>query len=224
MLTQLCHNWNYFYPFWLWFGCDWLWLAEEFLQNWRWLHFAWLPLVFFAKQRVPSLPNIITVGFWSLKGIFSLWDLAPFTVEETGSFVAWKVNTFFVWACWSIHIYTKILNWFLRPLKNNNPSANLQERRIDLLFQGSIAHLTRWRAVRTLIVASVERLKNPFVHAKYIQTPCNWTIHAPNRLNNAIVIPRKRSECTTHRNCSQLVHTCLQRNIGSWRDAEFRDG
>ena len=43
-------------------------------------------------------------------------------------------------------------------------------------------------------------------------------------IKSAIVIPTIRGECVTHRNCSQLFHTCLQHNIGSCRYGEFRDG
>ena len=46
----------------------------------------------------------------------------------------------------------------------------------------------------------------------------------PNENNSAFVIRTIKGECTTLCNCSQLIHTCLQRNIGSCRDGEFHDG
>ena len=80
------------------------------------------------------------------------------------------------------------------------------------------------RALRTLIVASAERLKSLFVQAKFTQTLGIGTIHVPNENISAIVITTIRGECTTHCNCSRLFHTSLQRNIGSCRNGEFRDG
>ena len=129
-----------------------------------------------------------------------------FTVVEAGSFVRWKVDTLFVWACWIIHISKNILTWFLRLFKNINPLTKLQEIWYCWFFRGTIAHLTRWRALGTLIVASVKWLKSLFVHAKYIRTLCIRTTRVPNKFNNAIVILRIRRDCTTLRNCSQLFH------------------
>ena len=76
--------------------------------------------------------------------------------------------------------------------------------------------------MKTLIVASFKALESPFVHAKYVSTHCIRTIHVPNIVNYAFVILRIKSEL--HRNCSQLFHTCLQRNIGCCRGGELRDG
>ena len=62
-----------------------------------------------------------------------------------------------------------------------------------------------------------------FVNAKFTRTLCIWTINVPNENNSAIVIPTIRGECATHRNCSQLFHTCLQRKICYCKDGEFGD-
>ena len=40
----------------------------------------------------------------------------------------------------------------------------------------------------------------------------------------AIAIPTIIGECSTHRKCSQIFHTCLQANIGSCGDGDFHDG
>ena len=93
-----------------------------------------------------------------------------------------------------------------------------------LVFKENIAHLKHGPALKTLMVASVERLKSLFVHAKYTQARCFRTMHVPIKFNNAFVIPRITRECTAHRNCSDLFHTCLQRNIGSCTGGKFRDG
>ena len=77
--------------------------------------------------------------------------------------------------------------------------------------------------MRTLIIISAKRLKSPYVKANFTRTPCIWTTHVPYDDNSAIVIPTIRGEIVTHRNCSQFFHFCLQRNIGSCRDREFRD-
>ena len=49
-------------------------------------------------------------------------------------------------------------------------------------------------------------------------------VHNPSKVSFAIVIPTNWVGCVTHRNCSQLFYTCLQRNIGSCRGVEFQDG
>ena len=102
--------------------------------------------------------------------------------------------------------------------------TKLQEKQICLFFKGSSAHLTRGRALRTLIVASFKRLENVFVHAKYIRTPCIRTMHVNTKFSNAFVTPTTRGKCTTQRISSQFLHTCLQRKIGSCRGGELCDG
>ena len=97
-----------------------------------------------------------------------------------------------------------------------------QERGIWLILERNIAHLAHRRALRTLIIASAERLKSVFVKANFTRTLCIGTRHVPIENNGAIVLPTIRGECATHRNCSQLFHTCLQRNIGC-RDGKFCD-
>ena len=87
-----------------------------------------------------------------------------------------------------------------------------------------MAHLAHRRALRALTIASPESSKSLFVQLKFTRTFCIWTIHVPNEVNSAIVIPTIKVECATHRNCSQLFHTCLQRKIGSCRLDEIGDG
>ena len=105
-----------------------------------------------------------------------------------------------------------------------NPSAKLQEKRICLFFRENIAHLTHGLALGPWIVASAEKYKSVFVHAKYILTHCYPTIHVLKKFTNAFVIPTIRGESATHHKCSQFFHNSLQRNIGSCRGGEFGDG
>ena len=93
-----------------------------------------------------------------------------------------------------------------------------------MIFRRNFAHLAYRRALRTLIIASAERLKSLFVQAKFTRTLCIWTIHVHIENNTDIVIPTIRGAGATRRYCSHLSHTCLQRNIGSCREGEFRDG
>ena len=74
-------------------------------------------------------------------------------------------------------------------------------------------HLAHRHALRSLIIASAERLESLFVQAKLTRFLCIWTIHVHNENKSAIVIPTIRGEGATHFNCFQLFHTCLQRNI-----------
>ena len=92
-----------------------------------------------------------------------------------------------------------------------------------LLFKEKVALLTGGRALRTLIVASAERLISLFVHARYTRAHCIRTIHVPNKLYNAFVISTNRAESATHCVCSQIFHACFQRNFGSCGGGEFPD-
>ena len=93
-----------------------------------------------------------------------------------------------------------------------------------MIFKKNIAHLTHRRALRALIIASAERLKSLFEHAKFTRTLHFWTIHVRNENNRTIVLPTIKGECGTHCNSSELFHIRLQRDICSCRDGEFRDG
>ena len=88
-------------------------------------------------------------------------------------------------------------------------------------LQNKFARLAHRRALRTLVIASAERLKNLFVQAKFAGTLCNRTKHVPKEINSAFVIPTIRGECATHRDCYQLFHTCFQRNMGYCNDGDF---
>ena len=79
----------------------------------------------------------------------------------------------------TIDISNNILNCFGTPFKNVNPCSKRQQKGICLIFKKNIAHLTHRRTLRTLIITSAERLKSLFVQAKFTQTLCIWTIHAP---------------------------------------------
>ena len=105
-----------------------------------------------------------------------------------------------------------------------NPSTERHEKGICLIFEMNTAHLVHRRALWALIFASAERLKSLFVQAKFTRTLFTWKIHVPNENNSANVLPTMKSECSTHRNRSQLFHSCLQRNIGSCTDEDFCDG
>ena len=120
----------------------------------------------------------------------------------------------------TIHVSNNILNWFWSLFKNVNPYTKRQEKRNCLIFKTNIAHLTHRRALRALIIASVERLKSLFVQAKFTQTLCIWTIHVSNENNSAIVIPT--ISYFTHCSCSQKCYTCKQQKIYSCRDDWFR--
>ena len=60
--------------FWLWFGCAWLWLAEELFQKWRWLLFIVLATWFPCKAISTSTTNQHNSRVWSLGGICKLWE------------------------------------------------------------------------------------------------------------------------------------------------------
>ena len=100
------------------------------------------------------------------------------------------------------------LELILDSLQKCKPLHQTTKKGVYLIFKRNIAHLTNRRALRTLIIASAERLKCLFVQAKFSQTLCIWTIHLSNENNSAIVIPTIRGGCTTHCSCSQKSYTC----------------
>ena len=107
-----------------------------------------------------------------------------------------------------------------------NPLAQRQEKGICLISKVNYAYLEHRRSSRALIIASDERLKSFLCKQSSPEHFVCGQYTSPLIIDNisAIVIPTIRGECTTHRNCSQLFHSCLQRNISSCRDDEFRDG
>ena len=123
----------------------------------------------------------------------------------------------------TIDIPSNILNWFWTLFKNVNPLPKRTAKGTCLIFKRYIAHLAHRRSLRTLIIVSARRLKSLFLHEKFTRTLCIRTIQVPNEISSAIVITTIRGACTTHRNCSHLFHTCLQRIISSYRGGEFRD-
>ena len=217
--TSLFHIWTHFNLFWFRFGCAWLWLAEKFLQKWRWLFVVATRLSCKTMCTVPTKQHncrflVLKRKIQNMAAVFAL-----FTVVEISRFIGWNVNTLFISICGTIHISNNILKWFWVLFKNVNPRTKRQEKRISLIFKRNIAHLTHRRALRALIIASAERLKSFFVQAKSTWTLCIWTIHVPNENNSAIVIP---TISATHCNCSQKCHTCKQQKIDSGRDVWFR--
>ena len=88
----------------------------------------------------------------------------------------------------TIHFYNDILNWFWILFKSVNPRTKRQETGFCLIFKRNIPHLAHRCALRALIIASAERLKNPFVQAQFTQALCIWTIHVPYENKSAIVI------------------------------------
>ena len=103
---RLFHIWTQFNLFWLKFGCAWLWLAEKFLQKKRWFFFS----VFATRVSYRTMGTVTAkqhnCQFLLLKRNIQnvAARFALFTVVETGRFIGWNVNTFFISTCWTKHI------------------------------------------------------------------------------------------------------------------------
>ena len=108
-------------------------------------------------------------------------------IIKTRVFVGWKVNTYFVWTYWTIHISNFISYWFFGLLRNIDPQVKLQEKRFSSFFKEKNALLTHGLALRTLIVAFVEKLKSLLLQAKYTRTLCIRTIQNPNKFISLVV-------------------------------------
>ena len=147
---------------------------------------------------------------------------ALYTTVETGNFWWLKGKHTFRLGMWDNTNLQQHLQLIFCLFKNEHVLTN-QKKRICLFFQGNIAQLKHCFAIKTLLVASAEWLKSLFVHAMYFRTHCIRTNPCPNKPKIAIVIATIGDECTTHRKCSQLFATHLQRNISSCRGGEFRE-
>ena len=66
----------------------------------------------------------------------------------------------------TIHIFNSLLNWFWTLFKNVYPLTKRQEKGICWIFERNLAHLAHRLALRTLIIASAERLKSLFMRQR----------------------------------------------------------
>ena len=74
------------------------------------------------------------------------------------------------------------------------------------------------------MITSAESLNNLFVHAKFSGTHFVRTKHVPNKIFIAFLKPIIRFGCATHRDFSQMFHTCFQRMIDSCGSGEVNGG
>ena len=100
---RLFHIWTRFDLFWFKFGCAWLWLAEKFLQKWRW--FLVIATRLSGKAMCTVTNKQHKCRFLVLKRSIQnvTAGFAFFTVVETSCFIGWNVNTLFISTCWTIH-------------------------------------------------------------------------------------------------------------------------
>ena len=93
------------------FGFAWNWLAENFLQKWRWLFFFVVATRLSCKKMCTVTAKQQNCRFLVLKRNIQnvIAGFALFTVVETSHFIGWNVNTFFVFTCWTIHISNSLL-------------------------------------------------------------------------------------------------------------------
>ena len=100
----LVHTWTWFVIVWFTFGCACLWLAEEFLQKWRWLLVIVTRLS--CKAMCSNTAKQHNYRFLVLKRNIQNMaaGFALFTVVETNRFIGWEINKLFISTCWTIHI------------------------------------------------------------------------------------------------------------------------
>ena len=111
----------------------------------------------------------------------------------------------------------------MSPYGNVNPLVTSQEEPFCLFIKKNIAYLTYGRPLRTLKVTSVDILKRLFQHIMFPGTRFIRTLHVPKKVKNTIVRLPRGVKCATQGNCSQMLSSCLQRNIDSCEGGEFRD-
>ena len=102
----LFHICTHFYVFWFGFGCAWIWLAEKFLQKWRWLFFFVVATRLSCKTMCTVTAKQQNCRFLVLKR--HIQNVAAgfvlLTVVKISRFVRWNVNTLLISTCWTIHI------------------------------------------------------------------------------------------------------------------------
>ena len=113
---RLFHNWTQVVLSWFRFGCAWLWLAEKFLQKWRWFFFFIVATCLSCKAMCSITAKQQNCWFLILKKkIHSVAaGFALFTVVETSRFIGWNVNTLFISTCWAVHISNSLLYFVVR--------------------------------------------------------------------------------------------------------------
>ena len=103
---RLYHISTQFNLFWFRFRCAWLWLAEKFLQKWRWFFFFVVTTRLSCKTMGTVTAKQHNCRFLVLKRNIQnvAASFALFTVVETSRFIVWNVNTLFISTCCTIHI------------------------------------------------------------------------------------------------------------------------
>ena len=112
---RLFHIWTLFILFWFMFGCACLWLAEIFLQKWRWLFFLVVTTRLFCETMCTVTAKQHNCRFLVLKRNIQnvAASFALFTVVETCCLIGWNVNTLFVSTCRTIHISDRLSYFFV---------------------------------------------------------------------------------------------------------------
>ena len=108
--ARIKHFWTRFFLFWFKVGCAWLWLAEKFLQKWRWFFFFKIATPLSGKAMCSITVKQHNCWFLVLKTNIQNVSagFALFTIVETSHFIGWNVNTLFVSTCWTVHISDSI--------------------------------------------------------------------------------------------------------------------
>ena len=117
-----------------------------------------------------------------------------------------------------------ILIWFLCLFRNKILLVTLHGKTKFFVPQREYCALDAWTSLEDFDSRICQDLWKFFVQLKCTRAHCVPTIHVPRQFDIAIVIPTIRGECTAHRSCSQIFHTCWQRNLGSCKRGEFCDG
>ena len=219
MSIQLSPKWNEVCFFDHRFGCDWLWLAEKtFNWNWR-FSISWSRLVFFTKQHVPSPPNNIIVGLWSLEGIVETsWHVLPFCLQDIRDNVLHSLSRYglrhtFVWKTTCpdtvFFIWHNELSFLY--LRKNKTLGHTTTKMNLVVPQGSIAYLTRSREFKNVTFVFSARSKNLCVQPTSRRRLFVRTVHVLNKSTNPLFIPTIKVELVEQRSGSQFFHICLQR-------------
>ena len=162
-------------------GCAWLWLAEKIHLKWKLISIVIVATGFFYKTMCTITNKQNICGSVVHKGNIkhARAGFALLIVIKI-HFFGWNVNRLFVWTCWMIHVQTTSVQTPKATCIDFADFAisQFQEKRVCLFFNGKVAHLIRWRALRTITAASFKRLESFFARDVYLNTLYSEITHS----------------------------------------------
>ena len=191
-------------------GCNW-----KVSRKGHGFSFSKSQFVFVAKNHVPSLPNNMIVGIFVLKRrIQNLPTSSPSYIPKNFHHylsMYGQRHTFVL----NMKMGNRYLQQHLERIILSRQKYKFfgQTSRFCLFYQSESCASDTKSCIEDIDSRFCRENDKSFRACKvYPNTRCIGTKHVPNELKIAIVLSTIKGECTTHRICSQLFQTSLQRD------------